>query len=526
MQADWTFFYYCNAESDLFDNVITMMNNMSSMNFQSSNKINILLLVDRIKVTSEMETMRYYTEPELSWHQCVRFVMRSELKPVESAGTSLGDLDMGNIKNLTDFIQWGKENYAAKQYGLVIYGHGSGVSVGNLMTYRGASGFIKSMENSYQSAIKYIEKLVPDKQHSPVNDPNLSKWDKYRNSILSEKIFTPPFAFLLPEFNQTNGEEPICPDTGENGRKVKESLKAESKFFDRTNKAGRNRDIYVYDIRKGLESINFRPNLLIFDSCFMQCFETALELQQSTDFLIGSQGFHSRAVMGNQNFLQYLLHHTPVPTAVELANYIIHSVDSRLTTESIEAPTVMEMPETAPRIPDWFATLYAISCIDTSKFLQFNHRFNELVNFILDNLETTEKELLRARSMSLAYYINPCPDKFYIGTIDLLSLLKNLANYSEQPKLIQLSTLAASALEKTILASRCGSQMTAVNKPWYNPTGLGIFYPIDKTHDIDGATLIDAYWFNNQRKNYLFGSMSNWYKFILLLTEDWYTDPH
>ena len=138
MAADWTFFYYCNAESDLYDNVITMMNNMAGMDFNSGNNINILLLVDRISVTNEMETTRFYTDTDLRWHQCVKFVMGSGLQPVETSGTILGDLDMGDVRNLTDFIQLGIQNFEARHYGLVIYGHGSGVSVGNMMTYRGA----------------------------------------------------------------------------------------------------------------------------------------------------------------------------------------------------------------------------------------------------------------------------------------------------------------------------------------------------------------------------------------------------
>ena len=78
--AKWTFFYYCNAESDLYDNVITMMKNMAELDY-SSGKVNVVLLVDRIEVKPNMETQRFYKEDKYRWSETLCFEMRNGLDP-------------------------------------------------------------------------------------------------------------------------------------------------------------------------------------------------------------------------------------------------------------------------------------------------------------------------------------------------------------------------------------------------------------------------------------------------------------
>ena len=109
---------------------------------------------------------------------------------------------------------------------------------------------------------------------------------------------------------------------------------------------------------------------------------------------------------------------------------------------------------------------------------------------------------------------------------DLLSFLNNLSNFSTIERLVTLARSAARSLERTILVAKSGSRMTLNDRPWFNPTGLGIFYPIDRTVDIDGAILVDAYWFDRNRNKYLFGSEANWHEFILDQIADWYDVDH
>src|SRR4051812_36301625 len=97
--AKWTFFYYCNAESDLFDNVITMMKNMAKLDYTSGN-VNVVLLVDRIEIKRNMDVQRFYTEDKYHWFDTLCFVMKNGLDPIEATAVKppglSGDQDMGD----------------------------------------------------------------------------------------------------------------------------------------------------------------------------------------------------------------------------------------------------------------------------------------------------------------------------------------------------------------------------------------------------------------------------------------------
>lgn len=84
----------------------------------SNSNVNILVQFDRASG---------YDTTYGDWTTAKRFRIRSGMTPVSgNALQDLGEVDMGNQAVLEDFITWGKSNYPAQKYALVIWNHGGG----------------------------------------------------------------------------------------------------------------------------------------------------------------------------------------------------------------------------------------------------------------------------------------------------------------------------------------------------------------------------------------------------------------
>lgn len=495
MAAKWTFFYYCNAESDLFDNVITMMKNMAALNYPEQPEVNILVMADRIKVTSRMDTERFYTDPELKWSNTLLFVMKPGMEPVyENAEFDYGDADMGDEEYMIDFINWGIDEYPADYYGLVIYGHGSAVSIGNMMEYISAEDLTKNMLQALKTAEIYNKKINGEAQEMNITFAEFQPSDNHLRQRLEEnfpQLFAAARLPITPPMIQSMFELNLAPTTG------------------------RNSDLFAYTIRKALKALagekGFKPNLIIFEGCFMLSYETILELHDLTDYIIGSQGFHSRALTSNPAYLQKVLTNPDSWPPEKLARKIILDIDERLQTESIEAPTIEGRTNLNLLKPDYFSEVYAEACIKTVNFKQFNDSFNNMVNDMVKD----EPAIVAARSKCLTYYINDDIEEFNIGVIDLLSFIEHLRDYAANDSLKKTAAKTARLLKRTILIHKCGTRMTRDDLPWYNPTGISILFPIYKpTVEFVGGILYNAYMIKHNFDNYVFSKESRWPDFM------------
>jgi hypothetical protein len=576
--AKWTFFYYCNAESDLFDNVITMMKNMAKLDYTSGN-VNVVLLVDRIEIKRNMDVQRFYTEDKYHWFDTLCFVMKNGLDPIEATAVKppglSGDQDMGDQEVLKKFLNWGKQNFPADHYGFIIYGHGSGISVGNSMEYipkkeaLHADGHVSrydkikakdktdfthiliSRMSKHVSYIKTAAQYIPKKDEDffqylnsainalDINNDNLfaivaSVPDKYQNDIriitasaaegIIENSFEKNFVLNQIEDLQTAILASKPQDDNNDYTALDRNRKLTEQFkFTPLSVAKKNSDLYVYELRRALDDTGFIPDILIFDSCFMMDFEIAYELKRSAKYLLGSQGFDSRAIMGNQLFLKYLTEEKGSVDPEALAKYIVDHIQDRLEIESPEAPTVLGEPPAPGH--DWFFEEYCYSCLDLNQMDEVNTQLNAIIQLIFSG-KINSKAVDDVRKDCHAFYVTPLPDVFYIGTIDLKGFLEKLQDKMNDADCKKTIGACITALEKAIIAKKAGE----VIKPLYTPNGLSILFPSARGLEFNGATLLNTYWYNRHRK--LFKNYTkqncNWINFILeKRIKDWFpTIPH
>jgi Clostripain family len=84
--------------------------------------VNIVVQLDR---TAGSDTDTSYGD----WTDTRRGLVRAGDTPTELWGSSLGEVDMGDVSSLADFVNWSMGNYQAENYALVTWGHGSGFGV-------------------------------------------------------------------------------------------------------------------------------------------------------------------------------------------------------------------------------------------------------------------------------------------------------------------------------------------------------------------------------------------------------------
>lgn len=101
---EWTFLIFLNADNNLDSFGIGDVHEMEEVG--SNDQFNMVVQLDRA-----------HGEP------CNRlFINQGSHDVVEE----MGECDMGSADVLTDFVEWGAQNYPAKKYAVVIWNHGSG----------------------------------------------------------------------------------------------------------------------------------------------------------------------------------------------------------------------------------------------------------------------------------------------------------------------------------------------------------------------------------------------------------------
>ncbi len=115
-RSKWTILVFLNAANDLFE---FSPENVNQMERVASGDVRFVLQwkqsQDQFPTSSFSGTRRYLVKPDQS------NAIASEL--VQDMG---GNVDMGQWQTLRDFIAWGKTNYPADRYGVVIWNHGNG----------------------------------------------------------------------------------------------------------------------------------------------------------------------------------------------------------------------------------------------------------------------------------------------------------------------------------------------------------------------------------------------------------------
>lgn len=127
---EWTVLIYVSARNNLGLEAIKDVNEMEAAG--STDKMNVVAELGRIKCDPPFNPFASVQEPlppQADWTGSRRFLLVKDADPLRINSPVLAHFpgaDMGDWKHLADFISWGKANYPAKKYLLIVGGHGSG----------------------------------------------------------------------------------------------------------------------------------------------------------------------------------------------------------------------------------------------------------------------------------------------------------------------------------------------------------------------------------------------------------------
>ena len=127
---EWTVLIYVSARNNLGLEAIKDVNEMEAAG--STDKVNAVVEMARIVTKPDFNPFSSVQEPvppQADWTGSRRFLIKKDADPLTITSPVLAhfpDADMGDWRHLAEFIAWGKANYPAKKYLLVVGGHGSG----------------------------------------------------------------------------------------------------------------------------------------------------------------------------------------------------------------------------------------------------------------------------------------------------------------------------------------------------------------------------------------------------------------
>lgn len=107
----WTILFYLDGDNDLEAYALNDFNEMEQVG--SSAGVNIIIQLDRS--SDYRHCRRYYVTADSSTGTINSQVLQD-----------LGNVDMGAVSSLTDFVSYGVSHYPAQRYALILWNHGSG----------------------------------------------------------------------------------------------------------------------------------------------------------------------------------------------------------------------------------------------------------------------------------------------------------------------------------------------------------------------------------------------------------------
>ena len=143
---DWTLAVFLNADNNLDPFGVEDQQEMSRVG--SSDHLNIVSLIDRERGPAQ-----------------INYIEKGNIKKIKD----MGELDMGDYRQLINFVKFVKENYPAKHYCITVWNHGSGWKNKN--------------ENAVVRGISY-----DDSSNNHITNAQLTVALKEINSILGQKV--------------------------------------------------------------------------------------------------------------------------------------------------------------------------------------------------------------------------------------------------------------------------------------------------------------------------------------------------
>ena len=116
--AKWTVMVYVNAK-----------NNLEEYGLKDVNEMEAVGSTPDVNIVAELGRIDGYSTSDGDWKGSRRYLVQKDndtSKITSPVVMEIPKSDMGNYKNLVEFVNWSKANYPAQRYVLVIWNHGSG----------------------------------------------------------------------------------------------------------------------------------------------------------------------------------------------------------------------------------------------------------------------------------------------------------------------------------------------------------------------------------------------------------------
>ncbi|MBI5743665.1 MAG: hypothetical protein HY952_03875 [Elusimicrobia bacterium] len=117
-QAEWTVMVYMNGK-----------NNLEAFGLADVNEMEMVGSSDRLNVVVELARSAGNDISDGDWKGSRRFLVKKDANPARLTSPVLAEMpqsDMGDWRHLAEFARWGKQNFPAKRYMLVVWNHGNG----------------------------------------------------------------------------------------------------------------------------------------------------------------------------------------------------------------------------------------------------------------------------------------------------------------------------------------------------------------------------------------------------------------
>lgn len=156
--ADWTVLYFINGKNDLESSAMMDMNQLELAGSGA-----------RVKIAVELGRMNGQDgddQSEGGWTGVRRYLVQKDADTSRINSPVLEDrgrADMGSWKELADFIAWGKANFPARRYALVLWDHGNGweqVSAANDAGYYDLKSFSLDDETGNEFSLPQLAEAL------------------------------------------------------------------------------------------------------------------------------------------------------------------------------------------------------------------------------------------------------------------------------------------------------------------------------------------------------------------------------
>lgn len=117
-EAEWTVLAFMNGK-----------NNLEAFGLADLNEMETAGSTDKVNIIVELGRSRAHDESDGDWTGARRYRVLRDADPAKINSAVLAEYpqaDMGDWRRLADFIAWGKANYPAKRYMVIVWNHGNG----------------------------------------------------------------------------------------------------------------------------------------------------------------------------------------------------------------------------------------------------------------------------------------------------------------------------------------------------------------------------------------------------------------